>query len=714
LGLTWLPVVSAQSDFDKFPDIPFKVFSDFVQQQLGETISLASVLTVLFSLTGNPDLLGLHARQQHPKVQGEIKQLSSGWIKVLSSALLSRLDKTMDILLEGETQRVNQLATKLDSLSKLLGLDPYNGGSVLKRRLKPVDENEIAPVRVICPLSMECETQTCDSRAILKYTRDRDISYPILIGGTSIYQAVVVAGQCPTCKTIYYADHEHSVHNGKEMKLYLNSAKYLKVGQKVWVNRIFSSTVINAFYNFHASSSAFAEFWNMSFWSTQNSDSRKITRRQVWQAFVQESIRRIAETSGRELELPDNLPIDEVTQQAFANLGEKGVMRRANNHTCKECTHDYKATADVIDGVQDPAALVGVDEHQNVPAFTGEREIADVEEDRMEVDDDHHVENAPVTMAVMDGLVVGHKHCAIDGCTANLANYQTGVYCQHHQDLYGEMCHMVDCENPKTDNTLTCIQHQAQWNAHVLRFGRTNFLGVQRLLRRNEEERLPWVSASEHTSQPHDEPAPQQSQVKHHFRASRFYCIETICAPCGVVIAWAKFDKAESETNILDFLDRVYPDKILRPDYVCIDKACRLLRHAVASGRWNSWKDTTRFIVDSYHYINHRTTDELCRTYCNPAPLNGSAPNLVEVVKDKFGRPHYKRAFNTEVCEQLNVCIGGWETILKRMSGGNFDWFLHSMLFVHTDRVLQKQKEKLEKLERDDEDDGDDEDEDEV
>ena len=195
--------------------------------------------------------------------------------------------------------------------------------------------------------------------------------------------------------------------------------------------------------------------------------------------------------------------------------------------------------------------------------------------------------------------------------------------------------------------------------------------------------------------QPHDQPVQQRvSQVKHHFVAPRFYCVETICAPCGVVIAWTKFAKAESPTNILNFLDNVYPDESMQPDYICIDKACLLLWHAVASGRWDKWEETTRFIVDSYHYINHCTTDYLCRKYCNPAPLNGSAPNLVEVVKDKHGQEHYKRAFNTQASEQLNAYIGGFEAILKRMTIGNFNWFLHTMLFVHTERVIQKQKVK--------------------
>jgi hypothetical protein len=48
-------------------------------------------------------------------------------------------------------------------------------------------------------------------------------------------------------------------------------------------------------------------------------------------------------------------------------------------------------------------------------------------------------------------------------------------------------------------------------------------------------------------------------------------------APCSVVIAWAKFAKAESPTNILNFLDRVYPDANTCSDYVCIDKACLVL-----------------------------------------------------------------------------------------------------------------------------------------
>ena len=62
------------------------------------------------------------------------------------------------------------------------------------------------------------------------------------------------------------------------------------------------------------------------------------------------------------------------------------------------------------------------------------------------------------------------------------------------------------------------------------------------------------------------------------------------------------------------------------------------------------WKKTSRFIVDSYHYKNHRDTDLLCQKWCNPAPQDGSAPNLVVADWDNNGNPYYKRAFNTQVC----------------------------------------------------------------
>lgn len=186
----------------------------------------------------------------------------------------------------------------------------------------------------------------------------------------------------------------------------------------------------------------------------------------------------------------------------------------------------------------------------------------------------------------------------------------------------------------------------------MIRFGRQSLLGIRRLLRQSEEENLPWNPArrTRSTAPAHDASAdPQTPQRDNYFTPSRFYCVETLCCPCGVVIAWAKFDKSESPTKILEWLETIYPDPASRPDYICIDKACLVLKKAVTSGKWATWRKTTRFIVDSYHYINHRATDALCRKWCNPAPLDGSAPNLVLEELGNDGQWHYKRAFNTQV-----------------------------------------------------------------
>ena len=145
-------------------------------------------------------------------------------------------------------------------------------------------------------------------------------------------------------------------------------------------------------------------------------------------------------------------------------------------------------------------------------------------------------------------------------------------------------------------------------------------------------------------------PAPDVQMPTHYFSAARFYRVETICAPCGTVIAWTKFDKFESPTKILEFLESVYPTEESRPDYICIDKACAVLHTAISNGSWDRiWKKTIHFIVDSYHYINHHTDDYLCCNWCNPTPLNGSAPNLVIAVTNSQGQSYYKWAFNTQV-----------------------------------------------------------------
>ena len=238
---------------------------------------------------------------------------------------------------------------------------------------------------------------------------------------------------------------------------------------------------------------------------------------------------------------------------------------------------------------------------------------------------------------------------------------------------------------------------------------RQNLAGIKQKLQRPAEN-LEWNPAIIENIQPHDQETPEVAR-KHYFGPAWFYCVDTICAPCGVLIGWDKFAKSESPTKILQFLNKMYPTEDSQPDYICIDKACVVLWTAATNNAWDMWQKTTWFIVDSYHYNNHSATDTLCNTWCNPAPTDGSAPNLVIMAKDKKGKYYWKCAFNTQACKQLNSWLGGFESILKCMTIGNFNWFFHTMLFYHTRYVIEKQKIKQVKAQKknlDDDNDDDD------
>jgi hypothetical protein len=285
-----------------------------------------------------------------------------------------------------------------------------------------------------------------------------------------------------------------------------------------------------------------------------------------------------------------------------------------------------------------------------------------------------------------------------------LLSSRGGSFCAFHENQFGNQCRIRVppsegnnnlCKNARLPGGQACQEHKSDWDKYVYQHSRQNLAGMKRKLQRPAET-LAWNTEVTENVQPHDEEAPEVPR-KHYFGPAQFYCVETICAPCGVIIGWDKFAKSESPTKILNFLNKMYPTEDTRPDYICIDKACMVLQTAATNNAWDVWKRTTRFIVDAYHYNNHSVLDILCRTWCNPAPSDGSAPNLVIIARDKFGKPYLKRAFNTQACEQLNSWLGGFESILKRMTVGNFDWFLHTMLFYHTRYVIEKQQRKQEK-----------------
>ncbi|KAF8868808.1 hypothetical protein CPB84DRAFT_1818953 [Gymnopilus junonius] len=457
------------------------------------------------------------SKKKAKKDDSESEVKVSSWIIPLVNGLLDHLgkrqtstlffDQEFNDAVDTKKDKTRIIAEKLDNIAEGLSL------------LQPVSHKKIRPVLIICSTSFVCRTSSCKPRSLLQATQEWH---------TVHNNVPVLTGKCNDCNTSYSADHE----------CYYNSS----------MDHIFTTSAVNVMYNFHASASAYAEFWNNTFETSS----------------VTESVHTIAQES------------TDVTTGAFSILA-------ADQHSCSECTQPHRTSNNSL--INNPAAVAGVDQNaEAVPALNNQLASTQTEalpfSGTQETSDDT---KKFVKMVVLDGIVMGPTHCAYPNCTNDLSDARGGSLCDQHQIQLGMQC---------------------LWD----KFKKFNAQHVQSGVRRMLQ--------------------PLQ---------------KTICAPCGVVIAWTKFARSESTTNILNFLGSVYETEESRPDYVCIDKGCQVLATAVTNG----------------------TSDYLCRTYCNPSPANGSAPNLVIVEIDKNGHPYGRRAFNTQVCKQLNAWLGGFQSIAK-------------------------------------------------
>ncbi|KAJ7903289.1 hypothetical protein B0H13DRAFT_1621066 [Mycena leptocephala] len=96
------------------------------------------------------------------------------------------------------------------------------------------------------------------------------------------------------------------------------------------------------------------------------------------------------------------------------------------------------------------------------------------------------------------------------------------------------------------------------------------------------------------------------------------------------------------------------------------------------------------------HYIRHRATDVLCRLWCNPAPTNGSQPDLVLVNADDNRRTRMTCAFHIETAEQLNAWLNGFKAQLRQMSATNYDFCVDVLMLLYKEMVEGRMLEERE------------------
>jgi len=81
--------------------------------------------------------------------------------------------------------------------------------------------------------------------------------------------------------------------------------------------------------------------------------------------------------------------------------------------------------------------------------------------------------------------------------------------------------------------------------------------------------------------------------------------------------------------------------------------------------------------VDVFHFqTKHKESDIVCQRNCNPAFF----PDLLEDGKWRF---------NTSICEQTNVWLGGYRAILRDMEVTRFNFYLDEMIKRRNRYVIQ-------------------------
>ncbi|KAJ7168270.1 hypothetical protein C8R43DRAFT_1158379 [Mycena crocata] len=514
---------------------------------------------------------------------------------------------------------------------------------------------------------------------------------------------------CPKCDAEYYPDRityrRDSTLPGRLQRLEHN-ARYLRVSKHgIWMDRRVALAQESAIVRFHSGWANFAEWLS----DTINTGPR-VTTRQSQRLYFEHFSRRLISSHGLEdtFTVPAHSSSHVLAESVRAAVGKDGgVVAGAMDHACTNCTHLKRYHADLVaegivleettNGVADASAQ---EENLDNPDLMVQEIPAGLPTRPKQQARVHGSKRGYARMAVGDGKTITHKKCAVTVCRKPLVNYKNGRFCIDHLDMR-EKCGIIPCGRPiHSSGAVTCDDetHKSWHSKYLNRFSRQSFPGVQRVIRRQNEATGSQTGPALHAELP-ELGGVAGKDIVHTFRAGTTYCLQTFQWACGCPIGWGKCYTGEGSSQVLQIMDDIWEaDPDSRPSFLAYDDACNLFRHIVTQNPNSPWIQSTKFIVDAWHYIGHSAADILCRLWCNPAPTNGSQPDLISVRVDDNGQTHTTRAFNTETAEQLNAWLNGYEAQLRQMTDINYDFCVHVLMLLYKESVESRVAKKDEGL----------------
>ncbi|GAA5980397.1 hypothetical protein JCM5350_001483 [Sporobolomyces pararoseus] len=568
-----------------------------------------------------------------------------------------------------------------------------------------------------------------------------------LISPSEPPRSILVASHVCTntaCRARHSPDHVEISYEKYKVWIWEEEARYTKVGDRVWVTKEFSRHFSALLLQQQVGPGGFAEVWNSLHagnkmqgdglepsgagtedWGedleNEGEDSKdsftKLSPAHVWRAFVISSSIHLARGH--------NLPFVSIirpSSEFLVSFANRNLFSTRENvhilepHSCSDCSRPR-----VRKWKSGPASR---DEAEQGVKWSGslksELSAGILREDT------ELFEEERISFAVCDGIAMGHFLCAMPSCSnPPLKHTRKFRFCEIHRKSH-KVCGIVGCGKPvapvvanKLATEVCCDpEHVALWEKFAKRREAVKSRGwIGPNLNNKSSQLLPSGHGRLEVEMEKLSPSSKQ-EVSNTWSLRRVSKVQLLVGSCGTPLAWSKFSDGESPRSVLRFLTLVHAQLALVPSssppplfpsYIAYDRACDVLREAVLSStpsnfqnpfetpkkrRRNapaplpSFLESSRIVVTGFHQQCHSASDKICQHFCNSAPLDGSAPDLLTPYVSSASTAGstrrtarvFERAFNSSAAEQLNSSLRGFTHLLQGMKAANFDFLLNCIL----------------------------------